>query len=76
MIDKIPPVPSVAVSVQRGAPTDEELAAVIAVVGDAYTAEVAAAVADERSAPSVWHLSRRGLRAPLPRDLGWRNFVT
>ncbi len=58
------------VEVLRGSPTEEELAALIAVVTEAYAAEAAQAVADAPKR-SAWELSRRALRQPLRRDLGW-----
>lgn len=61
------------IDVRRGNPTEEELAAVIAVVSAAYTQESEEAVADE-ARRSAWSLSQRGLRAPLRRDLGWGRF--
>jgi len=60
-----------AIEVMRGSPTDEELAALIAVVSEAYTNEAAEAVAEEREHRSVWELSSRGLREPLRREYGW-----
>ncbi|MFD5226844.1 acyl-CoA carboxylase subunit epsilon [Microbacterium sp. NPDC058342] len=61
------------VEIVRGAPTEEELAALIAVVSDAYLRETAEAVVDEPRV-SVWNRTRRGLRAPLRRDLPWGRF--
>lgn len=58
----------------RGVPTEEELAAVIAVVSEAYDAEASAQVADDRPEVSAWRLSARGLREPLRRDIGWGRF--
>ena len=58
--------------VRRGAPTPEELAALIAVVGDAYGSEQAGEpAADPRSR---WEISARGLREPLRRERGWGGF--
>ncbi|MFT4211412.1 MAG: acyl-CoA carboxylase epsilon subunit [Microbacterium sp.] len=62
------------IDVLRGNPTDEELAAVIAVAGAAYAQESSAALADEPSRPSAWRISQRGLRQPLRRDIGWGRF--
>ncbi|MGZ0711449.1 acyl-CoA carboxylase subunit epsilon (plasmid) [Coraliomargarita sp. W4R53] len=59
------------IDVQRGTPTAEELAALIAVVSEAYTSEAAAAVVDDVTARSAWSLSQRGLREPLRRQWGW-----
>jgi hypothetical protein len=63
----------VTVQVTRGTATDEELAALIAVVSDAYTQEAADAVAEEPRM-SAWQRTQRGLRAPLRRDIGWGRF--
>jgi hypothetical protein len=67
------PTDSMRVDVLRGDPTGDELAALIAVVTEAYAEESAAATADE-SARSGWALSQRSLRTPLQRDLGWGRF--
>jgi hypothetical protein len=64
----------VRIEVRRGNPTDEELAALIAVVSQAYTGEASEAVAEEGSCRSGWELSARGMRQPLRRDLGWGRF--
>jgi hypothetical protein len=61
------------IEVRRGRPNDEEIAALIAVVGGAYLAE-AADTAPVAPARSRWELSARGLRAPLPRERGWGGF--
>lgn len=60
----------VAIDVRAGEPSPEELAALIAVVGEAYAGEAAEAVADEPER-SAWSVSQRALRAPLPREIGW-----
>lgn len=62
------------IEVHRGAPTEVELAALIAVVSEAYTGEAAEAVADDRENRTGWQLSQRALRQPLDRDLGWGRF--
>ena len=62
------------IEVLRGAPTEEELAALIAVVSEAYTGEAAETVADDSTTRSGWELSQRSLRQPLNRDLGWGRF--
>ena len=62
------------IEVLRGAPTEVELAALIAVVSEAYTGEAAEAVADDRTSRTGWELSQRALRQPLDRDLGWGRF--
>jgi hypothetical protein len=64
----------VTIDVRRGMPTDEELAALIAVVSEAYTGEAAEAVAEEPVRRSGWALSQRAMREPLRRDLGWGRF--
>ena len=61
----------VRIDVRRGAPTEDELAALIAVVTEAYSGEAAEAVADDEPTRSAWSLTQRNLRAPLRRDLGW-----
>jgi hypothetical protein len=65
---------SIAIDVLRGTPTEEELAALIAVVTEAYTGEAAEAVAEDRVRRTGWELSQRALRQPLDRDLGWGRF--
>lgn len=65
---------SVTIDMLRGTPTEEELAALIAVVSEAYTVEAAEAVADDRVRRTGWELSQRALRQPLNRDLGWGRF--
>ncbi|HKP05970.1 MAG TPA: acyl-CoA carboxylase subunit epsilon [Microbacterium sp.] len=71
-MDAAPQGPTI--EVHRGAPTEEELAALIAVVSEAYTGEAAEAVADDRENRTAWQLSQRSLRQPLNRDLGWGRF--
>ena len=66
--------PGVTIDVRRGAPTDEELAALLAVVSQAYVGEASEAVADDRPRRSGWELSARSMRQPLRRDLGWGRF--
>ncbi|NYF15828.1 hypothetical protein HDC37_000640 [Microbacterium sp. AK009] len=68
-------LPPVAIDVRRGAPTEEELAALIAVVSEEYAAESAGAVADDRVCRSAWSISQRGLRQPLRRDVGWGRYA-
>ncbi|MBZ4487072.1 acyl-CoA carboxylase subunit epsilon [Microbacterium sp. cx-55] len=67
------PAPGLRVDVRRGHPTEEELAAVIAVVTTGYVEESEDARADE-TRRSRWEISQRGLRSPLRRDLGWGGF--
>ena len=66
---------AVRLDVLRGDPTTEELAAVIAVVTEAYEREASAAVAEEEARPSAWQVSARALRAPLRRDIAWGRFA-
>jgi hypothetical protein len=65
---------SVTIDMLRGTATEDELAALIAVVTEAYTGEAAEAVAEDRVRRSGWELSQRALRQPLDRDLGWGRF--
>lgn len=65
----------VEVRVRFGDPTPEELAAAVAVLTEAYAAEVDAAVADESATPSAWSRRQRGLREPLRRDIPWGRFA-
>ncbi|MFF0911022.1 acyl-CoA carboxylase epsilon subunit [Microbacterium enclense] len=67
--------PQVVAEVVRGTATEEELAAVVVVVTEAYEAEAAAAVAPEPATRSRWELSARGLRRPLDRLSGWHGFT-
>lgn len=53
-----------------GNPTEEELAAVLAVLSLAYEAEAQEAVAAEKP-NRAWTASARGLRLPLQSDSGW-----
>ncbi|QTV79393.1 acyl-CoA carboxylase subunit epsilon [Microbacterium sp. NIBRBAC000506063] len=57
----------------RGDATEEELAALIAVVGQAYAGEREEAVAEEPHV-SAWARTQRGLRTPLRRDIPWGRF--
>ncbi len=66
--------PALRIDIERGHPTAEDIAAVIAVVSDAYATEAAGALADDTARPSAWHVSARALRQPLRRDLGWGVF--
>lgn len=61
------------VQVVAGNPTEEELAALVAVVGEAYVREAEEAVAEEVR-PSVWSRTQRPLRSPLGRDIPWGRF--
>jgi hypothetical protein len=62
----------VRIDVLRGTPREDELAALIAAVSEAYVGEAAEAVAPENEVRSAWSLTQRSLRQPLRRDLGWR----
>lgn len=64
----------VTIDVLCGTATEEELAALIAVVSEAYVGEAAEAVADDSARRTAWQLSQRDLRRPLRRDLGWGRF--
>ncbi|MCR2801739.1 acyl-CoA carboxylase subunit epsilon [Microbacterium sp. zg-Y818] len=61
------------VDVRRGSPTEEDLAAVIAVVTEAYEREAADAVVDDPPVRPGWERAARGLRQPLDRQSGWRS---
>jgi hypothetical protein len=61
----------VSVEVLRGAADEQELAALLAVVTEAYVREADAVVAEDDSAMSAWARSARGLRPPLERGLPW-----
>lgn len=65
---------SPALEIVRGAATEEELAALIAVVSAAYVQEASAAVAEEPRV-SAWSRTQRPLRRPLRRDIPWGRFV-
>ena len=60
--------------ITRGTATEEELAALIAVISDAYAAEAADAVAEE-PVVSAWSRTQRPLRRPLRRDIPWGRFA-
>lgn len=60
--------------VRRGEPTADELAAVVAVVTEAYQREADEAIAEPEPRPSAWQVSARALRPPLRRDIGWGRF--
>ncbi|MEU4017254.1 acyl-CoA carboxylase subunit epsilon [Microbacterium sp. NPDC028030] len=59
--------------ITRGTATEEELAALIAVISEAYATEAADAVAEEPSV-SAWTRTQRPLRRPLRRDIPWGRF--
>lgn len=62
-----------AIEITRGRASEEELAALIAVVSDAYAQEEASAVAAEPHV-SAWMRTQRALRSPLRRDIPWGRF--
>ncbi len=57
----------------RGDPTEEELAALMAVVTEAYSHESAEAVAEVPHI-SAWQRTQRGIRRPLRRDIPWGRY--
>jgi hypothetical protein len=61
----------VRIDLRRGTASEEELAALIAVVSESYAREAAAAIAAESGVRTAWSVSQRQLREPLRRDLGW-----
>lgn len=61
------------IEITRGSATEEELAALIAVVSHAYAQESADAVADE-PVVSAWTRTQRPMRTPLRRDIPWGRF--
>lgn len=67
-------VPGIRIDVRRGSPNEDELAALLAVVTEAYSGEAAEAVAADDHTRSAWSLTQRNLRTPLNRDLGWRGW--
>ncbi|MEV4738148.1 MULTISPECIES: acyl-CoA carboxylase subunit epsilon [unclassified Microbacterium] len=62
------------IEITRGSATEEELAALIAVVSDAYAQEAAEAVAEEPIV-SAWARTQRPMRRPLRRDIPWGRFA-
>jgi hypothetical protein len=66
--------PGVTIDILRGQASEEELAALIAVVTEAYTGEAAEAVAPDDAPRSAWSLTQRNLRQPLRPELGWGRF--
>lgn len=59
--------------ITHGSANEEELAALIAVITDAYATEAADAVAEE-PVVSAWTRTQRALRTPLRRDIPWGRF--
>lgn len=72
-VDGAMPAP-VMLEVTRGTATEEELAALIAVLGDAYANEQAEATVEEPRV-SAWTRTQRPLRRPLRRDIPWGRFA-
>ncbi|MEV7607937.1 acyl-CoA carboxylase subunit epsilon [Microbacterium sp. NPDC089320] len=68
--DEHPPT----MEITRGVANEEELAALIAVVSDAYAQESAEAVAEEPRV-SAWERTQRPLRRGLRRDIPWGRFA-
>ena len=68
------PDESLRIEVVRGNPTDEELAALIAVVSEEYATQEAGATAHDAPSRSVWEVTARSLREPLRRDIGWGRY--
>lgn len=66
--DDMPPI-----SIVRGTPDEDELAALIAVVSDAYLRETEEAVAEVPHV-SVWERTQRGTRTSLSRNIPWGRF--
>ena len=67
--EQLPPT----IEIVRGSATEEELAALIAVVSDAYAQEEADAVAAEPRV-SAWTRTQRAMRRPLRRDIPWGRY--
>ena len=63
------------IDVRRGSPSEEELAALMAVVSEAYEREAGTAVVDDLPAASAWTRTQRRLRGPLPRGVSWGRFI-
>ncbi|WP_101844754.1 acyl-CoA carboxylase subunit epsilon [Zhihengliuella sp. ISTPL4] len=70
--DETAPAPLL-LEITRGSATEEELAALIAVLGDAYASEQAEATVEEPRV-SAWTRTQRPLRRPLRRDIPWGRF--
>ncbi|WEK60300.1 MAG: acyl-CoA carboxylase subunit epsilon [Candidatus Microbacterium colombiense] len=62
-----------ALEITRGTASEEEVAALIAVITDAYAHEAEDAVA-EPVRVSAWTRTQRSLRQPLRRDIPWGRF--
>ncbi|MFV0319627.1 MAG: acyl-CoA carboxylase subunit epsilon [Microbacterium sp.] len=63
------------IEVRRGDPDDDELAALIAVVTEAYAAEAASATADDSKPATPWSRTQRPLRQPVRRDVAWGRYI-
>ncbi|KQZ84838.1 hypothetical protein ASD56_00095 [Microbacterium sp. Root166] len=74
MTDADAPVGDITIDVHRGAPSDDELAALLAVVSEAYAVEAAHATVSDDAVRTAWSVTQRGLRTPLRRELGWGRF--
>ncbi|MEV4775327.1 acyl-CoA carboxylase subunit epsilon [Microbacterium sp. LWH12-1.2] len=61
------------VEIIRGTASEEELAALVAVISDAYAGEAETAVAEEPHV-SAWTRTQRSLRTPLRRDIPWGRY--
>jgi len=64
---------TVEIQVLRGSASEDELAALIAVLSEAFVAEESDAVAAQKPV-SVWRRNQRALRTPLRRDIPWGRF--
>lgn len=68
-------VPPIEISVLSGHPNEDELAALIAVVSEAYEAEVESAIADDTPPASAWARAQRTMRQPLSHGPGaWERY--
>lgn len=65
--------PTPDVRIVRGAASEEELAALVAVVGQAYIDESDAATVEDPPV-SVWSRTQRAIRSPLRRGIPWGRF--
>ena len=68
-------IDGVTIDVRRGTPSEEELAALMAVVSESYARETAEAIAEETTVRTAWSLSQRTVRQPIQRELGWGRFA-
>jgi len=65
---------TIRIDVLGGSPTSSDLAALIAVVPEAYREESSGATAEDAAGRTAWSLSQRSLRQPLRREMGWGRF--